>query len=193
MARTIAADFLMPVLTVEGCLPSIRTGDFNELLRDLRAHELDLVVGETEPTEVARAGLVIELIYRPALVAIAAPTLEPADDWANVSLLEYRTTSVYHWEVEAFLRDKGLRPTIVGELDDAFLMVEAAVRGGFVAFVPKSVAAEAIRQKRVKAIETLSPASAGVHAVYPEKEALELARTAVQRLVENARSHFDGP
>lgn len=192
MARTITADFLMPVLTIERCLPSIRTGDFNELLRDLRSHELDLVVGETEPTEVARVGLAMELIYRPSLVAIALPTLEPREDWQNVSLLEHRATSVYHWEVEAYLRDKGLRPTVMGELDDAFLMLEAVVRGNFVAFVPKSVAAEAIRQKRVKALATLSPATAGIHAVYPEKEALDLARTAVQRLIENARSHFEG-
>jgi LysR family transcriptional activator of nhaA len=192
MARTITADFLMPVLTVERCLPSIRTGDFNELLRDLRSHELDLVVGETEPTEVARAGLALELVYRPSLVAISVPTLEPRDDWNDVSLLAYRSTSVYHWEVESYLRDKGLRPTIMGELDDAFLMLEAVVRGGFVAFVPKTVAAEAIRQKRVKALATLSPTSAGIHAVYPEKEALDLARTAVERLIENARSHFDG-
>ncbi len=39
MSRTVAADFLMPVLMVERCRPSIRLGDFNELLRDLRSHE----------------------------------------------------------------------------------------------------------------------------------------------------------
>jgi LysR family transcriptional activator of nhaA len=60
MARTIAADFLMPVLTVEGCKPYVRTGDFSELLRDLRSRELDLILGETEPAEVARSGLAVE-------------------------------------------------------------------------------------------------------------------------------------
>jgi hypothetical protein len=34
-------------VTVEQCHPSIRTGDFTDLLRDLRA--LDLLIGETEP------------------------------------------------------------------------------------------------------------------------------------------------
>jgi LysR family transcriptional regulator, transcriptional activator of nhaA len=189
-SRTIAADFLMPVLTVERCRPSIRTGDFNELLRDLRAHELDLVVGETEPLDAP--GLEAALIHRPTLVAIAAPDIVPRDDWENLSLLEYRASGAYHWEVDTYLKEKGLRPTSMGELDDAFLMFEAVIRGGFVAFVPRSVAREAIRAGRVKVLATLSPAAAAVHAVYHAGETLELARTAVEKLIEHARANLDG-
>jgi LysR family transcriptional activator of nhaA len=190
-ARTIAADFLMPVLTVERCRPSIRTGDFAELLRDLRAHELDLVVGEGEPLEVARTGMEVTLIHRPVLVAVAHPDMVPRDDWENLSLLEYRTSSVYYWEIDNFLKAKGLRPAVMGEVDDAFLMLEAALRGGFVAFVPKSVARDALRSGRVKSLAILQPASAGVHAVYHASETLQLARSAVERLIENARANLD--
>ena len=190
MARTVAADFLMPVLTVDDCRPSIRTGDFNELLRDLRSHEIDLLVGETEPLEAARTGLEVTLIYRPTLVAIGFPNIEPRDDWNNLSLLEFRTTSVFHWEVERHLRENGLRPKIMGELDDAFLMLEAVMRGGFVAFVPMSVAREALRAGRVKVLATLSLRTAGVYAVYPADETLHLARTAVEKLIENARAEL---
>jgi LysR family transcriptional regulator, transcriptional activator of nhaA len=193
MARTIAADFLMPVLTVEQCKPSIRTGDFTDLLRDLRSHELDLVVGETEPIEVSRAGLRVELIYRPVLVAICMPDTTPDTDWANLSLIEYRSSSVYHWEVETFLRERGLRPALMGEADDAFLMFEAVLRGGLVAFVPSSIAREAIRLKRVKPLATLALTSSGVHAAYPSGDAFHLARTAVERLIEHARSNFELP
>ncbi len=192
MARTIAADFLMPVLTVEDCRPSIRTGDFNEMLRDLRSRDLDLVIGETEPAELARAGLEVELVCRPALVAVISPEVEPREDWRNLSLLEYRTSSVYRWEVETYLHAHGLRPSIMGELDDAFLMLEAVLRGGFVAFVPKSIARAAIREQRVKAVATIVPETAGVYAVYPEGETLQLARRAVQKLVESARAGLEG-
>lgn len=191
MARTIAADFLMPVLTVEGCRPSIHTGDFSDMLRELRSRDLDLVVGETEPAELARAGLSVELICRPPLVAIVLPEIEPRDDWKNLSLLEYRSSSVYRWEVEAHLLKHGLHPTVMGELDDAFLMLEAVQRGGFVAFVPKSIARVAIREKRVKAIASMMPESAGIYAVYPEGDTLEAARTAVGRLITSARSGLD--
>src|SRR5262245_38035838 len=110
VSRTVAADFLMPVLTFDQCRPSIRTGDFTELLRDLRGHEIDLLVCETEPIEAARPQIELAVVHRPALVAIAHPGLEPRDDWQNLSILEYRPGSAYHWEVENFLRDKGLRP-----------------------------------------------------------------------------------
>jgi len=191
MSRTIAADFLMPVLTVEHCRPSIRVGDFNDLLRDLRGHELDLVVGETEPLSNAQPALETTLIHRPVLVAIGHPDIEPREDWQNLALLDYHRSSAYHWEVDAFLREKGLRPSTTGELDDAFLMLEAVTRGGFVAFVPRSVAREALKQNRVKILATLAPSEAGVHAIYHATDTLQLARVAVERLVANARANLE--
>jgi LysR family transcriptional activator of nhaA len=191
MARTIAADFLIPVLSVEECRPSIRTGDFNDMLRELRSRDLDLVIGETEPAELARAGLTVELICRPSLVAIAPPDMQPREDWQNVALLEYRTSSAYRWEVEKYLHTHGLRPNVMGELDDAFLMLEAVQRGGFVAFVPKSIARPAIREQRVKVLATISPETVGIFAVYPEADTLQFARTAVARLIDGARSALE--
>jgi LysR family transcriptional activator of nhaA len=191
-ARTLAADFLMPVLMVDGCRPSIRTGDFHDLLRGMRANELDVVIGEAEPADVGRVGLAVELVHRPLLVAIGTPDLEPDPDWKNIRLIEYRATSVYHWEVESYLQANNLRPTIVGDVDDAFLMLESVVRGGFVAFVPRSVAREALGTQRVKTLGQLTPTTAGVFAIYPAKNTLALARTAVERLIENARLHFAG-
>jgi len=190
ISRTVAADFLMPVLTVERCRPSIRMGDFNDLMRDLRSHELDLVVGETEPLAAAKAGLEVAIIHRSTLVAIAPPDIEPKDDWQNLSLIEYRSTSAYHWEVDHFLKEKGLRPTPMGEVDDAFLMLEAVARGGFVAFVPRSVAREGLKLGRVKVLATLAP-TAAIHAIYHGSDTLQIARTAVEKLIENARESID--
>ena len=191
MARTIAADFLMPVLTVDRCHPSIRTGDFHDLLRDLRSHQLDLVLGETEPLEVGKAELEVTLVQRPELVALVHPDSEPGEDWQSLSLLEYRVSSAYHWEVERFLREKGLRPKSMGELDDAFLMLEAVQRGGFVAFVPKSLAREALRTKRVVSLASFAPNDAGVYAVYHKSDALQTTRDVVEQLIANAREELD--
>jgi len=191
MSRTVATDFLMPVLAVEHCHPSIRTGDYGELLRDLRSHELDLVVGESEPVGPTRQGLEVALIDRPVLVAVTRPDVEPRPDWKNLSLLEYRSSSVYYWEVDSFLKDRDLRPTIVGEVDDAFFMLEAAARGGFVAFVPRSVARDAIRTQRVKPLATLTTTAAGVYALYHADDGVDLARAAVERLIAGARANVD--
>ena len=191
MSRTMAADFLMPVLTVEQCRPSIRTGDFSELLRDLRSRELDLVVGEGEPLDIAKAGMEVSLIHRPVLVAVTHPASAPSEDWKNLSLLEYRSASVYYWEVAKFLKERDLHPTLMGEVDDAFLMLEAAARGSFVAFVPRSVARDAIKSGRVKALATLAPATAAIHAVYHAGDTLQLVHTAVEKLIAHARENFE--
>lgn len=190
IARTVAADFLMPVLQVEDCRPSIRTGEFTDLLRDLRSHELDLVVGESAPLDPAGDFEIAE-IHRPALVAIVHPRHEPLSDWQNLSLLEYRPASAYYWVVEGYLKEHGLRPSPAGELDDAFLMLEAVANGAFVAFVPWGVAREAARAGRVKVVATLPPNPAGVHAVYHSDGKLQLARIAVERLIANSRANLD--
>jgi LysR family transcriptional regulator, transcriptional activator of nhaA len=190
MSRTVAADFLMPLLTVEHCRPSIRTGDNTHLMRDLRAHELDLIVGESEPQPAARQGFEVVTIHKPVLVAIASPDVEPRSDWRNLSLLEYRPSSGYHWEVDAYLREMALEPTAVAELDDAFLMLEAVARGGFVAFVPHTVARDALRAGRVKTIATLAPATA-ISAIYHSDDPLHVARAAVEKLLVHASESLE--
>jgi DNA-binding transcriptional LysR family regulator len=190
ISRTVAADFLMPVLTIDRCRPTIRTGEFSELVRDLRNHELDLVIGESESLPISKAELEVTVLHEPVLVAITSADARPKDDWSDLRLLEFRPSSAYHWDVDAFLKEKSLRPSTSAELDDAFLMLEAVSRGGFVAFVPFSVARERIKAGQVKRIATIRP-TAKVHAVFHSSDTRHIARSAVEKLVANARDYTD--
>ncbi len=190
ISRTLAARFLMPVLTFERCRPVIRTADFTDLLRELRSHDLDLVLGESEPAPLPKESIEVALVHRPVLVAIVGGGVEPAADWQNLLHLEYSVPATYRAEVDAFLETHGKRPVPAGELDDAFLMYEAVAQGRFVAFVPRSIAREGIASGRVKALATLEPAT-GIHAIYHAGDELALARGVVERLVTNAREQLD--
>lgn len=190
ISRTVAADFLMPVLTIDRCRPTIRTGDFTELVRDLRNHELDLVVGESESLPISTAELEIAVLHEPVLVAITASDATPNEDWSDLRLLEFRPSSAYHWDVDAFLKERSLCPSAAAELDDAFLMLEAVSRGGFVAFVPFSVARERIKAGHVKRIASIRP-TAKIHAVFHSSDSLHIARSAVERLVAKARDYAE--
>ena len=192
VSRTLATDFLMPVLALEDCFPSIQTSTFPDLLRDLRGHELDLVLCDTEPLEPARRGLLLTTLHHPRLVAVSNPAFEPSATWDNVKLLQYREGSAYRWEVDQFLVEQGFRPHPVGEIDDSFLLLEAVIRGGFVAFVPRSVARDAISVGRVKALLTLESGVAAVHALYHDSDTASVARRAVEMLAEYATSALDG-
>jgi DNA-binding transcriptional LysR family regulator len=86
-----------------------------------------------------------------------------------------------------------LQPRLLcgGDLDDAFLMLEAVARGGFVAFIPRGVAREAIKQGRVKGIGALATRGTGVHAIYHGGDGLRQARAVVDLLLENARQNAE--
>jgi LysR family transcriptional activator of nhaA len=188
IARTTAIDFFLPLLAIERCVPSIRSADSLELMRALRDRELDLVLSEATPPEAARQALVTAQLDRVTLSAVMAPALEPAPDWRDVGLVQYRASSSYRWEVEAFLERRGLRPRIVAEADDALFMLEAAARGGYIAFVSRSIARDAIAAGRVKRLAQIDTEHLGIHALYHDGASAELARRAVDILVEHVRA-----
>lgn len=189
VGRNTTTDFLMPLLKLADCVPSIRAADTMELMRELRSGELDLVLCETEPPETARRGLEVVLLERITLVGVAPPDLNPAPEWQDVGLVNYRISSAFRWEVESFLESRGLRPRIVAEADDALFLVEAAARGRHIAFVPRSVARDAIANGRLKQVAQLETGHAGVHALYQDGATAELARRAVEVLIEHLRAH----
>jgi LysR family transcriptional activator of nhaA len=188
VARSTSAGFLSPLFALDDCTPVVRTGDSTELVRDLRAAELDLVLSETEPPEASRRGLEIVTLDRPRLVAVAHPTVAPSASWDNVAMVHYRPSSAFHWDVEAFLDQRGLRPRVAAEADDALLLMEAALRGGFVAFVPRSLVRDAVAAGRLRMLEPLPAGGAAVHALYRDSATAELARRAIEILIETVRA-----
>jgi LysR family transcriptional regulator, transcriptional activator of nhaA len=191
VARTSAADFLLPLFAMPECAPSIRPGDAIELVRDLRSADLDLVLTESPPPQSAQSGLACDELIRSSLVAVAPDRVQPSPSWDNVGLVQYRATSSARWAVDSYLDEHGLRPRLVGEADDAMLLVEAASRGGFVAFVPRSAARDSVSAGRLRVIATLDSPSVDVYALYQDGESAELARRAVAILVEHARAVAD--
>jgi len=191
VARSTTTDFLMPLLELDGCVPNIRTGDGVELVRELRGNELDLVLCENEPPEPVRRGLEIAQIDSIALVAVAPPSVDLGANWQDARIVQYRESSSYHWDVETFLNANGLMPRIAAESDDALFLLEAAARGGYVAIVPRSLARDAVTAGRLRILQQVDPAqmTGGVYAVYHDGDSAELARSAVELLVERVRAH----
>ena len=122
---------------------------------------------------------------------MAPPDLEPGPDWQDVGLVQYRASSSARAAVESYLEDNHLRPRLIGEADDALLMIEAAARGGFIAFVPRSVARDPVSAGRLKVIAEMGEYHQAIHAVYQDGEAADMARRAVAVLVDHLRAAPD--
>jgi DNA-binding transcriptional LysR family regulator len=183
VSRATSTDFLLPLFALDDCMPTISTGESIDLLRDLRANELDLVLCETEPPDATIQGLQRAVIDHTPLLAIGPADLDPGPDWQNSGLVQYRSSSTLHFEVEAFLEHHQLKPRIVGETDDPFLLVEAAARGGYIAIVPRSVARDALIAGRVRVLAQVDTAHAGVHALYHDSATTDLAQRAIEKLI----------
>ena len=194
VSRGIAADFLTPVLQIEDCTPSIRDGEFTELLRQLRGLDLDLLLCDTQPVEAAARSLEVVPIHRPRLVGIAAPALLGEDGeltWEGVPVIHYRPSAPAHWEIEGFFERLGAKPRFVGETDDPMMMIEAAARGSCIAFVPRTMVRDAVIAGRVKIVAALPPNGSEVLALYHDAETSSLARRAVEALIGYAQRTFD--
>lgn len=186
--RVTSTDFMLPLLALDGSVPSLRAGDGSDLVRELRGNELDLVLIESELPAAARQGLELVDLERVTLFAVAQPMLSPAPDWHDVGIVQCRTSAALRWDIETFLHENGLRPKVVGEADDALFLLEAAARGGYVAFIPRSVARSAIATKRLKLLAQVEAAHAGVYALYQDGDTADLARRAVHVLLEQVRA-----
>ena len=95
IARSTKLDFVLPVLLMGDCVPSLQTADTVELIRELRDRELDLVLAESALSDGMSRGLLMNVLEPTKLVAVAPPSLTPAADWHDVGLARYRATSPY--------------------------------------------------------------------------------------------------
>ncbi len=191
VARATSTDFLLPLFALDECTPTISTGETLDLLRHLRSNDLDLVLCEVEPPEAAVHQLHRAVITHIPLLAIAPIDLDPGPDWQDVGLVQYRASSTFRFEVEAFLEHRGLRPRIVGEADDPFLLVEVAARGRYVVIVPRAVARDALAAGRVRTLAQVETVHAGVHALYHDGTSSGLARRAIEKLIATARANAE--
>jgi len=192
VSRGVTAGLLLPLMTMESCVPNVRTGEITELVRGLRGGDLDLVLTETSLPESALQTLRSVDIHRVRLVAVAAPERAPAGaevDWRRTPLIHYRAESAYRWEVDEWLEARGARPPVAAETDDCGLMLEAAARGAGLAFLPHSVTRDAIRLGRVRALATFDSAVT-LRALVRDREQIELAERAIERLRSNAEAIY---
>lgn len=184
VAHDLAPAMFLPLFAVPGCVATLHTGDISDLLPELLAHQLELVLCDVEPSADARQALTVVELHQPQLVAIAAPHLVLREGWGDTPVFQYSNGSAHRWEVETFLTSNRLRPRISGQTDDPALMLQAAIHGLAVAFVPRTLAREAIAADTVRVHATLEPKGAAVYALHHDSS---VVNQAVARLAANAR------
>lgn len=149
-SRSMASQFLTPILTRDEIRPVICSGPTQELVGKLRAGQIDLVISEEAiDGEWAKN----TAIHRPALVVVTSP--HRADkDWRAQPLVGYPADSPFRADCEQLLQFTE-DSNIVAVTDDCYLMVEIAALGLASAVVPRSVAKFAVEHGRLAIVHAL--------------------------------------
>lgn len=174
--KLVTNQILQPVLALPRPVHIIcREGKLEDLLAQLAAHRLDLVLAD-EPASSSTAARTFNHALGESATAICAtgrlaaalkrgfpqslhgaPALLPAD---NTALRR---------AVEAWFRELGVQPLVVAEFEDLALMkVMAAAGGGFIA-LPTVVAAEAARRYGFRLIGEARNCRVRFHAITAER------------------------
>ena len=194
--KLVTNEILNPVFTLPQEVHAIcREGKMEDLLAQLAAHRLDIVLadeppasntnfrvfnhplGETGTTFLAEEKLAAKLKRRFPASLQDAPALLPTE---NTALRR---------SLETWFRAKDVRPRVVAEFEDLALMKIMAAEGrGFIA-VPSLVAKDAMAHYHFRMIGRADDCRLEFHAITAERR---IVHPAVARITDKARAMLQG-
>jgi len=165
--RIAVTDSVPKLLTVKALQPIVerhrkelelecREGSYADLLGQLAVGQLDVVLAEAPvPANLARA-LEARVLSESGMTFLATRPLAarlakqfPASLQGAPFLAGSAPSSLLGQAIQAWFARQGVRPHVVGRIDDSALLQGFAQRGLGVVTVPTSVASEVIRQSRL--------------------------------------------
>lgn len=189
--KLVTNDFLQPVFAMAQTVHVIcREGKVADLLAQLAAHRLDLVLADEPAPSNAAVRTFDHLISETTVTFLAANGLAralrrgfPKSLHEAPALLPAEGTALRR-AVEGWLRSRGIRPRLLAEFEDLALMKVMAAEGrGFIA-LPTSVAQEANARYGFRVVGEAKDCRTGFYAITAERR---LAHPVVDLVIRQAR------
>jgi LysR family transcriptional regulator, transcriptional activator of nhaA len=162
-----------------------REGKMEDLLAQLAAHRLDIVLADEPASSSLKFRAFTHLLGESGVTFCAAPKLAarlrrgfPASLHEEPALLPAENTALRRC-LEQWFQQRQIRPRVVAEFDDAALMKVMAVdEKGFVP-IPTVVAREAITRYRLQGIGTTEECKEQFYAITAERRIVHPAAVAI--------------
>jgi LysR family transcriptional regulator, transcriptional activator of nhaA len=141
IARAQIAWDLTPLFSVQGARVNMQTADTGQLVQTLLRGELDLIIADqTAPESLSGSLSSHALPGSPLVTVVSQDVLERTGGEAlrTLPILHYSVTSRFRWDVEQWLKARGLEPEVLGEVDDVGLMIAVARAGKCFAVIPQA-------------------------------------------------------
>jgi LysR family transcriptional regulator, transcriptional activator of nhaA len=189
--KLVVNDILKPVLTLPQKMHIIcREGKLEDLLAQLAAHRLDLVLADEPASSSLGFRAFTHLLGESGVCFCAAPRLAarlrkgfPRSLHDAPALLPSENPPLRR-SLEQWFRQRNIRPRVVAEFDDAALMTVMALdEKGFVP-VPTVVAAEAVRRYELQRIGSTEECREQFYAITAERRIVHPAAVAVTEIAQ---------
>ena len=188
LPKLVVNEILKPVLAIPQTVHiRCREGKMEDLLAQLAAHKLDIVLADEPASSSLNFRAFTHLLGESAVCFCAAPRLAarlrkgfPATLNDAPALLPSEHT-VMRRSLEKWFHEKQIRPRVIGEFDDAALMnVMAADGNGFVP-ISKVVAAEAAVRYGLQEIAPIEACQEQFYAITAERRIVHPAAVAITK------------
>lgn len=184
--KLVVNDILRPVLTMPQAVHIIcREGKMEDLLAQLAAHRLDIVLADEPASSSLKFKAFTHLLGESGVCFCAAPRLAarlrkgfPASLHDAPALLPTENTALRRC-LEKWFQQRQIRPRVVAEFDDAALMKVLAVDGRGFAPVPTVVADEAISRYKLQKVGSTQECKEQFYAITAERRIIHPAAVVI--------------
>jgi len=194
--KAIAYRLIEPALGLAGVRLICREGKMPDLLAQLSVHRLDLVIADEPMGKTLSVRGFNHALGTTAMSFFAAPALQRSlkgrfpKCLEGAPLLVQGGASAMRQRLELWLAEQRLRPRIIGEFDDAALMLAFGREGQGVFMSPTVLEAETCSQHGVKVVGRTTELVEELFAISVERR---ITHPCVVAITEAARGHFLGP
>jgi LysR family transcriptional activator of nhaA len=186
--KLVVNDILKPALAMPQTVHIIcREGKLEDLLAQLAAHRLDVVLADEPASSSLKFKLFTHLLGESGVCFCAASRLAarlrkgfPASLHNAPALLPTENTPLRRC-LEQWFQRRQIRPRVVGEFDDAALMKVLAVDGRGFAPIPTVVAGDAISRYKLQKVGSTQECKEQFYAITAERRIIHPAAMVITR------------
>ena len=168
LSRNFQRAFLRPVLQNDHVRLRLSAGSLTELLAQLAAHELDLVLSHRPAARSESQRFRTRRLARQPVSIVSArplPGFQFPDDLGAHAMILPGATSELRSEFDALCERLGVRPRVRAEVDDMATMRLLARDGDALVLVPSVVVRDELREGRVHELCTLPDVAESFYAI----------------------------
>ncbi|MCB0317552.1 MAG: LysR family transcriptional regulator [Bdellovibrionales bacterium] len=187
ISRSIAANFFTPLFLDKELYVRLKQADYDYLLMDMTSGKLDILLSDLKVDTRKHEVFASEPIFSNKLVFVCSvnSTLSKLDfpkDFDEKPFLNYSVFSGYRWAVDNELRNLGITPSELGEVDDISVIRSAIDNGICFGVLPYSSVRKGEISERFKVLGEIDQVANTIYASFLKKDPSDHVMKIIDRL-----------